>query len=237
MEKNFKIMKTFEIPNAKNSKINSSETIEREGFSSEVDNSFERLFYNAINVFAYSKFYEVSADSQEYRSIKYVDLVKSLYENFVEKKGFFSGKHEMETYKKIILIIDEFCAEKFKKFMDSLGSSKERLLIGKNISDFIDDNDRNIEAVSDECRKKSENKYIEYVMKDLQEENPQKFKELIDFEINKIELKNIRDKIRFVVGDIKTQPATIFLNEIKRHSNLEKTSLENKNRRSFCVIS
>jgi hypothetical protein len=74
-------------------------------------------------------------------------------------------------------------------------------------------------------------------MKDLQEENPQKFKELIDFEINKIELKNIRDKIRFVVGDIKTQPATIFLNEIKRHSNLEKTSLENKNRRSFCVIS
>jgi len=237
MKKNFKIMRAIENPNSKKYKINLLEGAKKESFSSEVDNSFERLFYNIINVYAYSKFYEASDDSQGYRNIKYVDLVKSLYEDFTEKKGYFLGKQGLETYKKIILIIDEYCAEKFKKFMDILESSGGKFLSTKSIGDFINENDRNIEAIRDECRKKNENKSIEYILKDMQEKNPQKFKELVDFEINRIELKNARDKIRLVIDGIKTQPATIFLNEIKKHSNLEKTISKNKKQYTFCSIS
>jgi len=236
MVKNYKIMKTVEITNANENKVDSAEA-NKTSSHQKADDSFERLFYDTINVFAYSKFYEVSLNPQECCSVKYLDLVKNLYENFVEKKGFFFGKKEIETYKKINVIIDEFCAEKFKKFMNTMSCNQEKHLIDRSIAEFINENDRNIDAVSKECLKKPENNSIEYVMRDLQEQDPQKFKELIDFEINKKELKDANDKIRFMVGDIKIKPATIFLNEIKKHSNLEKASSKNRNQRSFCAIS
>lgn len=205
--------------------------------SYENDDSFERLFYNVINVFAYSKFYDVSANPQVFGSLKYVDLVKGLYKNFEEKKGFFSGKQELETYQKIILIIDEFCVEKFKKFIYKISFGEDDYSINKAISEFINDNNKNIEDVSDECRKKTHNKYIEYLMKDLQTRNPQKFKELIDFEINRKELKDSSDKIRLTIGDFSIKPSSIFLNEIKKHSNLEKSSSKSTKHNYFCAIS
>jgi hypothetical protein len=238
MLKNFKTMKAIKISKIKENKpkYNAVEVLVEKGPHQLVDNSFEKLFYNTIDVFAYSRFYEISINSEEFSDPDYIILIKSLYKNFVEKQGLFEN-HEIKTYQNLVLIIDEFCAEKIKQFFDIMNLHQERSAVDKKINEFVNYNDNIIEAVSEECKKNFNGKYIEYVMKDLQKQNPQKFQELIDFEINKKELKDSSDKVRLVAGDRRVKPSAIFLNEIKKHSNLEKTSLQNKNQRSFCVIS
>ena len=235
MVKNYKIMKTIEITNANENKVDSAEA-NKTSSHQKADDSFERLFYDAINVFAYSRFYEISINSQDFSDPDYIILIKNLYKNFVEKKGFFE-EPELKTYQNLVLIIDEFCAEKIKQFFDIMNLHQERSAVDKKINEFVNYNNNIIEAVSEEGKKKLNVKYIESVMKDLQKQNPQKFQELIDFEINKKELKDSSDKVRLVAGDRRVKPSAIFLNEIKKHSNLEKTSSQNRNQRSFCAIS
>ena len=228
-------MKTIEITNANENKVDSAEA-NKTSSHQKADDSFERLFYDAINVFAYSRFYEISINSQDFSDPDYIILIKNLYKNFVEKKGFFE-EPELKTYQNLVLIIDEFCAEKIKQFFDIMNLHQERSAVDKKINEFVNYNNNIIEAVSEEGKKKLNVKYIESVMKDLQKQNPQKFQELIDFEINKKELKDSSDKVRLVAGDRRVKPSAIFLNEIKKHSNLEKTSSQNRNQRSFCAIS
>jgi hypothetical protein len=198
------------------------------------DNSFEQLFYNAVNVFAYSRFCEVSLSSQEFSDAEIV--VKNLYKNFVEKRGFFD-EHELKTYQNLVTIIDDGCVEKIQQFITIISNNEEDSITDKKIHEFVNYQDKIIEVVSDECKKEENNKKIEYLMKALCKRNPQKFQELIDFEINKKELKDSNDKIRLVLGDKILKPSTVILNEIKKHSNLEKTSLKKANHDSVCIVS
>ena len=231
MKKNFKIMKS-----KKNSKKNSWKRNEKEAqIRSKVDYSFEKLFYDVIDVLAYSRFYEIGLCDSRRNELEYVIFVKSIYKNFSENRGFFKDE-QLQIYQNISAIIDESCSKKFKTFMDICNSGNKNL-INEEINKFINDHNIILSEIKSELEKENSCKRIENQMKVLWEKNPEIFQELIDFEIDKKELKNTSDIIKAMLENKVIKPSPIFLNEIKRHSNLEKTSLENKNRPSFCVIS
>jgi hypothetical protein len=230
-----KTSKIYKIKDIKSQENIFEETEKGAQFCSEFDNSFEKLFYDTIDVLAYSRFYEVSLNFKGRNELEYVIFTRNIYENFIENRGFF-GEEQMQIYQNIIAIIDEFCSEKFRNFMNICNASNKNS-VDEGINQFISHHKDVINEIKTECKKENPYQKIEYFMKILWERNPEKFQELIDFEINKKELKDSSDKVRLVAGDRRVKPSAIFLNEIKRHSNLEKTSLENKNRRSFCVIS
>jgi len=200
------------------------------------DDSFENLFYSAIDVFAYSKFYEVVMNSKRIGDAKYLIFVKSLYNDFIEQKGFFD-KNELDIFNKIVLVIDEFCVEKFMTFVNICNSNSKNFSVDDSINQFINSHNNILKKIKTKCEEDGENIRIESFIKVLHERDPKKFKELIDFEINKKELKESANKIKFVTDDIKIKPSTVFLNEIKGHSNLEKASLKKINQHSSCVIS
>ena len=200
--------------------------------SSKVDDSFESLLYCALNVFAFSKFCDAVFDLSKNKNDQIHESLKNLHKKFTENKGFFCGDKEKELYEKIILIIDKFCDDKLEKFIIFNSLNKDNL-----IDDFLNDNFISLKVVKNEISKHKNIFSFEFLIKSLFEKDPQKFNELIDFEINRKELKEARDKVRFVMGDTKTQPATVFLNEIRKHSNLQDSSSKNKNSHSFCVVS
>ena len=77
-------------------------------------NSTELLFYRFINALAYSKFADfIVADVEEKTQDKNVKTVKDFYQDFTENETEFSNMFGKELHQKIVLIIDEFCQEKF----------------------------------------------------------------------------------------------------------------------------
>ena len=59
----------------------------------------------------------------------------------------------------------------------------------KKISEFFKANNQNIKLINDKIGKDPSRKCLEIILKNLQEQDPEKFENLIEFEINKIELK------------------------------------------------
>jgi hypothetical protein len=231
-------MKTSKISKIKDIKSQENifeETEKGAQFCSEVDNSFEKLFYDIIDVLAYSRFYEVTLNFKEKNELEYVIFTRNIYENFLENRGFF-GEEQLQIYQNIIAIVDEFCSEKFRNFMNICNASNKSS-VDEGINQFINHHKDVVNEINAECKKENPYQKIEYFMKILWERNPEKFQELINFEINRKELKDANDKIRIMIEDKGVKPSAIFLNEIKRHSNLEEDNSKNKNRRSFCVIS
>jgi hypothetical protein len=96
-------------------------------------------------------------------------------------------------------------------------------------------NNQSIELIKKEIEKKPEHENLEMIIKNLQKQDPKRFKNLIDFEINRVELKNINDDIRFMAGDRSVKPSAMFLEEVKECTKLQGKGL-NKNKFS-CVIS
>jgi hypothetical protein len=237
MVKNFKIMKSSKISKIKEDKpkYDAVEVLVEKEPHQLVDNSFEKLFYNTIDVFAYSRFYEVSLNFKEKNELEYVIFTRSIYENFLENRGFFE-EQQSQIYQNVIAIIDEFCSEKFRNFMN-ICNAGNKSSVDEGINQFINHHKDVVNEIKTECKKENPYKKIECFMKILWERNPEKFQELIDFEINKKELKDSSDMVRLVAGDRRVKPSAIFLNQIKKHSNLEKTSSQNRNQRSFCAIS
>ena len=70
-------MKTVEIAKANEKKVESAEEANKTSSHQKVDNSFEKLFYNTIDVFAYSRFYEISINSQDFSDHDYIILIKN----------------------------------------------------------------------------------------------------------------------------------------------------------------
>ena len=228
-------MKTVEIAKANEKKVESAEEANKTSSHQKVDDSFEKLFYDVIDVFAYSKFYEITINPSEKSNIAYVNFIKSLYGNFKENQEFlmcFFGKQE---YENLALIIDEFCAEKFRNFVNIRTFVKNKDEVDKKISEFLSANSRSIELVKKEIEENPEHENLEIIIKNLQKQDPKRFKNLIDFEVNRIELKNINDVLGYMASDKNMKPSPLFLKEIKECSRLQGKGL-NKNKFS-CVIS
>ena len=199
------------------------------------DGYFEKLFYSVIDVFAYSKFYDITINPSEKSNIAYVNFVKNLHSNFKENKECIEVLIGKQLYENLRLIIDEFCVEKFKKFINIKAWVKDRDEADEKISEFLNVNNQSIEFIKNESEKNINHQSLEIIIKSLQNQNPQRFKNLIDFEINRIELKNINDDIRFMAGDRSVKPSAMFLEEVKECTKLQGKGL-NKNKFS-CVIS
>lgn len=199
------------------------------------DGYFEKLFYSVIDVFAYSKFYDITFNPSEKSNIPYVNFVKNLHSNFKKNKECIEVLIGKQLYDNLRLIIDEFCAEKFRNFINIRAFLKNREEADEKISEFLNVNNQSIEFIKKEIEKKPEHENLEMIIKNLQKQDPKRFKNLIDFEINRIELKNINDDIRFMAGDKSVKPSSMFLEEVKECTKLQGKGL-NKNKFS-CVIS
>ena len=199
------------------------------------DGYFEKLFYSVIDVFAYSKFYDITFNPSEKSNIPYVNFVKNLHSNFKENKECIEVLIGKQLYENLRLIIDEFCVEKFRNFINIRAFGKNREETDEKISEFLNVNNQSIELIKKEIEKNPEHKNLETIIKNLEKQDPKRFENLIDFEINRVELKNINDDIRFMAGDRSVKPSAMFLEEVKECSKLQGKGL-NKNKFS-CVIS
>ena len=199
------------------------------------DGYFEKLFYSVIDVFAYSKFYDITFNPSEKSNIPYVNFVKNLHSNFKENKECIEVLIGKQLYENLRLIIDEFCVEKFRNFINIRAFVKNREEADEKISEFLNVNNQSIELIKKEIEKNPEHKNLETIIKNLEKQDPKRFENLIDFEINRVELKNINDDIRFMAGDRSIKPSAMFLEEVKECSKLQGKGL-NKNKFS-CVIS
>ena len=199
------------------------------------DGYFEKLFYSVIDVFAYSKFYDITFNPSEKSNIPYVNFVKNLHSNFKENKECIEVSIGKQLYENLRLIIDEFCVEKFRNFINIRAFVKNREETDEKISEFLNVNNQSIELIKKEIEKNPEHKNLETIIKNLEKQDPKRFENLIDFEINRVELKNINDDIRFMAGDRSVKPSAMFLEEVKECSKLQGKGL-NKNKFS-CVIS
>lgn len=199
------------------------------------DGYFEKLFYSVIDVFAYSKFYDITFNPSEKSNIPYVNFVKNLHSNFKENKECIEVLIGKQLYENLRLIIDEFCVEKFRNFINIRAFVKNREEADEKISEFLNVNNQSIEFIKKEIEKKPEHENLEMIIKNLQKQDPKRFENLIDFEINRVELKNINDDIRFMAGDRSVKPSAMFLEEVKECTKLQGKGL-NKNKFS-CVIS
>ena len=199
------------------------------------DGYFEKLFYSVIDVFAYSKFYDITFNPSEKSNIPYVNFVKNLHSNFKENKECIEVLIGKQLYENLRLIIDEFCVEKFRNFINIRAFVKNREETDEKISEFLNVNNQSIELIKKEIEKNPEHKNLETIIKNLEKQDPKRFENLIDFEINRVELKNINDDIRFMAGDRSVKPSAMFLEEVKECSKLQGKGL-NKNKFS-CVIS
>jgi len=120
----------------KNSKKNSWKRNEKEAqIRSKVDYSFEKLFYDVIDVLAYSRFYEIGLCDSAKNKLEYVIFIKSIYKNFSENRGFFK-EGQLEIYQNINAIIDESCSKKFKTFIEICNSSNKNS-IDEEIDKFV----------------------------------------------------------------------------------------------------
>lgn len=230
MVKNSKIMKSNKISKKNISEINVDKTEvdidKKPDIPREYDNYFEKLFYGVIDVFAYSKFYDIAISPHEKPNFVYGNLKKNK-----ENLSILFGE---EMYKNLDLIIDEFCAEKFRKFINIRDSTKKSDEVDKKINEFLDSNNESIALINIKIKKDSNHNCLEKIIKNLQEENPEKFKKLIEFEVDRVELKRANESIRFMVGDMKIKPSTILLEEVKECSRLQSKKTNNN---SSCVIS
>ena len=199
------------------------------------DGYFEKLFYSVIDVFAYSKFYDITINPSEKSNIPYVNFVKNLHSNFKENKECIEVLIGKQLYENLRLIIDEFCVEKFRNFINIRAFVKNREETDEKISEFLNVNNQSIELIKKEIEKNPEHKNLETIIKNLEKQDPKRFENLIDFEINRVELKNINDDIRFMAGDRSVKPSAMFLEEVKECTKLQGKGL-NKNKFS-CVIS
>ena len=179
------------------------------------DGYFEKLFYSVIDVFAYSKFYDITFNPSEKSNIPYVNFVKNLHSNFKENKECIEVLIGKQLYENLRLIIDEFCVEKFRNFINIRAFVKNREETDEKISEFLNVNNQSIELIKKEIEKNPEHKNLETIIKNLEKQDPKRFENLIDFEINRVELKNINDDIRFMAGDRSVKPSAMFLEEVK----------------------
>ena len=76
---------------------------------------------------------------------------------------------------------------------------------------------------------------IENLVEELHKENPQKFKELIDFEVGLKELKETSDKLKFVLQGREALPSGVFLLQAKESIKLKRA--EKLAKKSLCIIS
>ncbi len=221
--------------------INDDKTIidiDKKPLASSGDNDyFERIFYGTINVFAYSKFYDITIDAHEKCNIEYINFLKSLYSNFRKEEKVNSDLLGERTYSNFVMIIDEFCAEKFRNFIDISNSSSNRGEVDKKISEFLSSNNQNIALIRDESIKNPNYENLEIIIKDLQQQDPKRFKNLIDFEIDRIELKKANEHLLLTIGDLKIKPSALFLKEVKECSRLNAMGLAKSKKNSPCIIS
>ena len=212
------------------------EKIEKKPEISKIDDDgFEKLFYGVIDVFAYSKFYDITFNPHERSGLNHVNLVRIIHENFTKNQKKLSILYGEETYENLVLIVNEFCAEKFKNFINIRAFVKNREEADEKISEFLSVNNQSIELIKKEIEKNPEHENLEIIIKNLQKKDPKRFKNLIDFEVNRIELKNINDVIGYMASDKNMKPSPLFLKEVKECSRLQGSDL-NKNKFS-CVIS
>lgn len=201
------------------------------------DGSFEKLFYSTIDVFASIKFNRITQNLSKIFTINFANLIESSNDDFIKNKENLSMLFGKEVYKNLVKIINEFCAEKFVKFISIKEFEKKEGEFDKKISEFFNANNQNIKLINDEIGKDPRRKCLEIILKNLQEQDPQRFKNLIEFEVNKIELKMANENIKFVIGDSIIKSPPLFLKDIKECSKLQERDSK-KTRSDFsCAIS
>lgn len=207
-------------------------------------NSAELLFYSFINALAYSKFADVIlGDIQKSTQDKNAKPVRDFYQNFIKNEMEFSDKFGKKLYQNIVLIVDEFCQEKLKKFMRIKASEIPNNKTDKEMMAFFNQNVKNMHEILNGHEKNNIKSregqepfysYLTIFIEELRKENPQKLQELIGFEINKMALKNSTNNINYVVGKEElTAPASTFLVRAKEASKLERYGLPDNS----CAIS
>jgi hypothetical protein len=210
---------------------------EKPEFPKQDDGSFEKLFYSAIDVFASIKFNRITQNLSKIFTINCANLVESSNDDFIKNKENLSRLFEKETYKNLVKIINESCAEKFVKFISIKEFEKKEEEFDKKISEFFKANNQNIKLINDKIGKDPSRKCLEIILKNLQEQDPEKFENLIEFEINKIELKMANENIKFVTGDSAIKPPPLFLKDIKECSKLQERDSKKTRSVFSCAIS
>ncbi len=224
-------------------------------------NSFEDLFYNLINTLAYSKLCDILLDSGKKTQGEDLKTVKEFYQDFLKNEAEFSQKFGKKLHQNFVLIIDELCMKKLKEFVNIGILEKDKSIIEEKIGNFFCENNQNIESICIKYKKNVINKFqrerlsaeyvknfigkletkiprydcIENLVEELHKENPQKFKELIDFEVGLKELKETSDKLKFVLQGREALPSGVFLLQAKESIKLKRA--EKLAKKSLCIIS
>jgi len=189
--------------------------------SSDNKENFERLFYNIIDVFSYSKFFNILIESHENPDSEYIHYVKSFYNRFIidnKKNLTLLGK---ETYLNLGIIIDQYCEEKFRSFFYQDNSPNQKLKIDKKIDEFLDTNNQSIALIKSYGIKNPDCKNLEEIINDLRRNDPVKFSELMNFEIDRIKLKKSHENLSYMIGDMKNTSSKDFFIKIKKFSRLD----------------